>query len=894
MFARLWTLLRRRRLERDLDAELSHHLDALEAEHRARGLSADAARLAARRDFGGVSQTREAYRDQSGLPLLETLGRDLRQSLRSMRRTPIVTCAVLATLAVGIGANTAVFSVVNGVLIRPLPYPDADRLVSISHASPVLRIADLESAFFLYLTERDENRTFEGIGLWRTRAVSVAGRDTPERVMELRLTADVLPLLRVTPLLGRSFTSADDAPGSAPVIMLAYGYWQRRFGADRSVVGQSIRVDGQPHEIVGVLPKGFRFLDERNLDVIAPMPIDRAIVTSGGFGIPSLGRLRPGVTIEQARADVARMIPMAFDAFPLPAGYTKGQVEGARFSPALAPLKQDVVGNAGSTLWVLMGTLGMVLLIACANIANLILVRTEGRQRELAVRAALGASWGRIAVGLLTESVVLGLAGGALGVAAAALAVRALLALGSSSLPRMDEIAIDGSALLFAFGVSFCSALLFGSLPIIRHARPRLSSALRSETRASSGSREHVRARSVLVVVQMALALALLVSAGLMIRTFRELVSVDPGFARADEIQSLRITIPPSLIPDAELTVRREQEILDRLASLPGVDSAAYASDLPMQGGSGSLDLLVVEGKPYGDGELPQQRYFHAVSPGYFAAMGTPLVTGRDLTWTDVYETRAVALISESLARREWGSPGQALGTRVRGGSAQDIWREIVGVVGDVHNSGVSEPAGGIVYLPALVARGLNQPPAAARSVAYVIRSSRAGTPGLLAEAQRAVWAVNPDLPLADVRTMGDYYRHSLGRTSFTLTMLAVAGAMALLLGVIGVYGVVSYAVSQRTLEVGIRMALGAERQQIRGMFVRQGLMLTAFGVLAGFGAAVALARWMSTLLFGISPLDPVAYAAGAAALVGAAALASYLPSRRATQVDPAVALRPE
>jgi predicted permease len=895
MFARLWNLLRYQRLEREVDAEFSHHLESLEAEYRARGLSPDAARLAALRDFGGVTRTLEAHREQRGLPRLETLTRDVRLSLRSMRRTPALTLAVLGTLAIGIGANTAIFSVINGVLIKPLPYPDADRLISISLASPVMRIADLDSAPYVYLTQRDESRTLDGVGLWSLRAVNVTGRAEPERVMALRVTADILPVLRVEPLVGRYFTPMDDEPGRRQTAVLMYGYWQRRFGGASSVVGQTVTVDGAPHDIIGVMPQRFRFLDERDVDLIAPVQLDRAQVFAGGFGWPSLGRLKPGVTIEQAAADAARLLPVAADAFPIMPGFTRAQLDGGKWTPLLLPLKQDVVGNAGNTLWVLMGTLGLVLLVACANVANLILVRTEGRQRELAVRAALGASWNRIARGLLTESVVLGLAGGALGVAVAYVGLRVLLTLGASTLPRMDEIAIDWAVLLFASAASLLSALLFGLLPVLRYARPQLSSALRSDARGSSGSRAHLQARGALVVVQVALALALLVSAGLMIRTFRELVRVDPGFSRPDTIQTMRVTIPPSSQPDPELTVRRQQAILDGITAVPGVASAAYASELPLESGDGWTDLLVMAGgRMAKEGDLPQNRAFHMVSPGLFATMGTPLVVGRDFSWADVYERRAVALISEDLARGEWGSPTEALGKRLRGGSNRNTWREVVGVVGNVHNRGVSEPAGGTVYLPALAVLVADQPAQVARSVSYVVRSDRTGTPGFLTDVQRAVWAVDPALPLADVRTMGDYYGDSLARTSLTLVLLGVAAAMALLLGVVGIYGVVSYAVSERTREVGIRMALGAQRSEIGGMFLRQGLALTLVGVALGLAGAVGLARWMSVLLFGVSPLDPATYVGVSVVLTATAGLATYVPSRRAARLDPNVALRVE
>jgi predicted permease len=702
------------------------------------------------------------------------------------------------------------------------------------------------------------------------------------------VTADLLPLLGIQPRLGRVFSTTDDEPGSPRTAVLMYGYWQRRFGGDSSIVGKSITIDSQPYEIAGVMPQPFRFLDERTLDVILPMQLNRAEVTTGGYGFRSLGRMKLSVTLEQAAADVERLIPIALDSFPVTPGYTRQQMQNARFGPVLVPLKDVVVGDAGSTLWVVMGTLGLVLLIACANVANLILVRTEGRAREIAVQSALGADRVRIARALLTESIVLGLVGGVLGVGAAYLSMRVLLGIGSSGLPRMDQIAIDPVVILFALAISLLAGLLFGLLPVLRYTRPALSETLRGEGRSSTGTVERLRARHVLVIVQVALALVLIVSAGLMIRTFRELNNVDPGFDGPDEIQSVRITIPDATEPDAETAVRQQQTILDGLAALSGVTAVAYTSELPMDFGLGSWDILVPEGRPRTGGDRPALRSFNFVSPGYFAAMGISIRAGRDLTWTEVYDRRPVVLVSETLAREEWGSPAEALGKRLRGGSAQGAWREIVGVVGDVRNRGATQPVGRIVYLPVL----LNQPDMVVRSVAYVIRSERTGTRGFLAEIQRVVWAVNPDLPLANVRSIGEFYGDSLARTSFTLMMLGTAGAMALLLGVIGIYAVMSYIVSQRALEVGIRMALGAQRQQIRSMFMRQGLALTAVGVLMGLGGAVALARWMSTLLFGVSPIDPFTYTAGAAALTAAAALASYLPSRRATRVDPHAMLR--
>jgi predicted permease len=894
VLTRLWNLFRRRRLDRELSAELRYHLESLEAEYRALGLSAESARAAARRDFGGVVRAQEAYRDQRGIPMLEALWRDMRFSLRSMRRTPAVTLAVVATLAIGIGANTAVFSVVNGILIKPLPFPDAGRLVTVAHGAPGLRLSDssdVGSSLFLYFIEREQNRTFEGVGLLGQGTGTVTGRGEPEQVRRLFVTADVLPILGIEPLLGRAFSAQDDAPGSPNTVVLAYGYWQRRFGGDPSVVGQSLTLEGEPWSVIGVMPRRFRFPGEP--DVISPFRFDRAQVTVGGYFRRSIGRLEPGVTLEQASADIARLIPIAIDSFPLGPGTTREQIENTRLTPALRPLKQDVVGNAGSVLWVLMGTIGMVLLVACANVANLMLVRTEGRQQELSIRAALGAGWSRIARELLTESAGLSLAGGILGVGLAYAGLRVLLATAPANLPRVTEIAIDPIVLLFTLGLSIVSGLLFGSMPVIRYARPRLAAALHAGGRTSSGSRERLRARGVLVVVQVALALVLLVGAGLMIRTFQALNDVHPGFSRPDEVQAVQITISQASVPDPELTVRRQQEIADRLAALPGVNAVAYTSAVPMGGGF-TADLLVPEGKTFGEGNPPKARQVRFVSPGLFGTLGIPLVAGRDLTWTDLYEKRAVVLISDNLARQEWGSAREALGKRLRGASTEDQWREIVGVVGDVRDWDLSRPTTEIVYAPVLAERLFNTPAFVWRFVTYAIRSPRAGTPNFLDEIQQAVWTVDANLPLVNARTMGDVLDESLAQTSFTLVMLAVAGAMGLLLGAIGIYGVISYAVSQRRREVGIRIALGAQLGDVRTMFVRQGLALTALGVVVGLAGAAALTRGMSALLFDVSPLDPATYAAVSLVLVVTATLATYVPSRRATRVDPIEALRGE
>jgi predicted permease len=556
------------------------------------------------------------------------------------------------------------------------------------------------------------------------------------------------------------------------------------------------------------------------------------------------------------------------------------------------PLKQDVVGDVGKVLWVLMATVGMVLLIACANVANLLLVRAEGRQQELAIRAALGAGRSRIARELLVESVTLGAAGGALGLGLAWAALRLLAVLAPANLPRLDEIGIDAPVLLFTVGISLVSGVLFGLLPVYKYAGPRLGVVLREGGRASSGGRERHRVRSVLVVAQVALALVLLTGAGLMIRTLEALRHVEPGFTSPEQIQTLRIAIPSAQVPDSGRVARMENDIVERVAAVPGVRAVGASNSITMDGYTDN-DPIFAEDRAYTEGQMPPMRRFKYVSPGFFRAMGNPLLAGRDLTWTDIPEKRPVALVSENLARELWGSPAAALGKRIRE-NPTGRWREIIGVAGNERDDGADQKAPTVVYWPLLLEKFWQFPERVERAPALAIRSRRAGSAGFVKDIERAVWSVNPDLPLADVRTVREIYDKSMARTSFTLVMLSLAAGMALLLGVVGIYGVISYAVSQRTLEIGIRMALGAPQARVLGMFLGHGLVLAGIGVACGLAAAVWLTGLMSSLLFGVSPLDPITYVAVSAVLIGAAALATYLPARRATAVAPVEALRSE
>jgi len=818
----------------------------------------------------------------------------LRQILRRLRRAPLFTTITLLTLAIGIGANTVIFSVVEGVLLKPLPYRHPEQLIGVWHTAPGVGIKDLNMSPSIYFIDREQNTTLQDIGVYDGDSLSVTGVGEPEHVRGLDVTDGTLPILGVRPALGHLFTRQDDSPGTPETVLLSYDYWQQKFGGAASVLGHSITVDGKPREIIGVLPKGFHFLDQQDAALILPFQWDRNKTKLGNFSQRALARLKPGVTLAQAHADMARLLPVVLRSFPAPEGFSASLFEKARIAPNLRPLKNDVVGDVGNVLWVLMGSIALVLLVACANVANLLLVRVEGRRQELAIRSALGAGWGRIAKELLLESLLLGFAGSLIGLVFAYGALRVLVALAPTGLPRLHEIGIDFPVLLFALFLALFTGLLIGSIPVIKYASANLNSALREGGRALSQGRERHRARKVLVVVQVALALVLLICSGLMIRTFKALLHVSPGFDAPDEVQTFRFYIPETQIPDSQVerVVRMQQDIVDKLKAVPGVSSVSFSSAVPMDGYD-SNDVLFAQDHASTEGELPPIRRFISISPGTFATLGTRMVAGRDLTWTDTYGKRPVAIISENFAREYWNDPGNALGKRIRVAST-DEWFEIVGVVQDVHDNGVDQKAPTSVYWPVMPDRFEGGKAKPRRGMAFIVRSSRAGSEAFVKEVQRSVWAINPNVPLADVTTLGELYTKSMARTSFTLVMLCVAGGMALLLGIIGIYGVISYSVSQRTREIGIRMALGAQRKTLTAMFVRQGLWLTGIGVGCGLVVAFIVMRLMSSLLFNVSPIDPLTYATIAACVIAAAYFACYLPSRRAAAVDPAHALRSE
>jgi predicted permease len=893
--------------DRERSEEIESYLRIETDDNVARGLPYDEARAAALRKLGNPTWIREEIYRMNTITFLDSLAGDLRYALRMLARSPMFTTAALLTLAIGIGANAAVFSVLNSVLLRPLRYPNADQLVALHQDAPgaagLANSTDgLNLSASMYFTYAEQNRTFQALGVWTAGTANVTGLAEPEQVRAVFVSDGVLQALGVAPAAGRWLLAADQIPqgpeplsfsGLSSTVMLSYGYWQRHFGGDRSVLGRNLTVDSRPRQIVGVMPRNFRII-KTEPDLILPLALDRGRAILAGFAYLGIGRLKPGVTLAQANADLARLLPVWMDTWSNGPNTNGRWYENWKIRPTLRPLKQQAIGSVGDVLWVVMGTIALVLLIACANVTNLLLVRAESRQHELALRAALGAGVIRIARSLLVESILLGLMGGVLGVILAYAGLRLLVAIGPADLPRLNEVSMDARTFGFTLALSVLSGLCLGMVPAFKYAGGRISAALQSAGRTASVSRERHRARNLLVVAQVALALVLLVSAGLMIRSAQALRNVEPGFTGAEHLQTVRIAIPSSLIPDPELVTRTQNDLADQLSAIPGVTSVGFSIEAPMETYSPNWDNVFAEGKEYPGGIAPLRR-FENISPGFFHTTGARLVAGREFTWTDIYGLRPMVMISENLAREFWGTPSAAVGKRLRQFPGMP-WHEVIGVVQDVRQNGIQEKAPEIVYWPTLVRNYFapNGDLMAMRGVTFVIRSGRASTDSFLVQVRQAVWSVDPSLPLASVRTVRDIYEESLATTSFTLVMLGIAGAMALALGLIGVYGVISYAVSQRTREIGIRVALGAQPGALSRLFVRHGVALAGAGTVIGLAAAAGLTRLMKSVLFGISPVDPLTYAVVPVVLVAATVLASYLPARRAAAVDPVRTLRAE
>jgi putative ABC transport system permease protein len=797
------------------------------------------------------------------------LWNDIRYAVRALVKRPGFTSVAVATLALGIGANTAVFTVVNAVLLRPLPYDQADRLVRLRGGSRITRrLGNLSPMDFLDLHERA--RRFDGIAAYNNYAgATLTGAGEPERVAGTRVTAAFFSVLHVVPALGRGFREEDDVPGAAAVVLLTHGFWQRRFAGDPAIVGRTIHLNSIPTAVIGVLPASFRHPfpdDAKQPDGFVPFRLDRKENNRGGHYLQAIGRLRAGASVADGEADLVTIAADLERAYP---DSNTGQ------SVTLEPFLDSMVGSARPALLVLAGTVAFVLLIACANLANLLMARSTSRQKEIAVRQALGASRGQLVRQLLAESAVLGVAGGALGLVLASWLTRTLLALGAERIPRGDGIGVDLRVLLFTAALSLITALLFGVGPALYATRSHAGGALKEGGRTRDG-RMHGRAQHWLIVSEIALTLMLLVSAGLLAKSFWRLESTDPGF-RTDHVLTLQTSLPISRYPEGD-EIPFYERLVERLAPLPGVAKVGAANILPLSGNY-SCDSFEIEGRlsPLGQTPCAEDR---SVTPDYFAAMGIPLVRGRTFTRQDTEQSPAVVIIDEKMAATYW--PGRdPIGTRI---SHQRVPRVIVGVVGGVRHFGLDRGVTPEMYTP-----HAQQP--SYHTMNLVIRASTDPL-ALVPMIRRELSALDHDVPMSAVQTMDDVVAVSTTEPRFRTLLVGAFAVLAMLLAVVGVAGVIAYAVGRRTQEIGLRVALGASRRQVLSLVIGQGMRPAAIGVGLGLLGALALTRLLAGLLFGVSTVDVPVFAAAAVTLTLAALAATYLPARRATGIDPMVALR--
>ncbi|MEE8522460.1 MAG: ABC transporter permease [Thermoanaerobaculia bacterium] len=818
---------------------------------------------------------------------MESLARQLRAVFRKLSRSPLFTLVSLFTLAVGIGANAAIFSVVNAVLLRPLPYPDSQRLVGVWHTAPGLGLPEFEQSDATYLLYRGHSRVLDDLTIYQETTVNVLHGEAPERLTSAAASASLFSVLGVPPALGRGFMEAEERPGAEPVVVLSHQLWKQSFGADGGILGQTLRVDGVARNIVGVMPAGFHF-PSTETQLWLPLTIDPTATQVGNFNYTAVGRLLPDLGPADAVSDLDGLIRRLPELYP-DENITAGMIEKAGLATIVRPLREDVVGDVGQVLWILLGSVGFILLIACANVANLFLVRAEGRQQELAVRNALGATRFDVARSFLAESTVLSLAGGVLGLGLAAAGVRGLVAL-APDLPRLEEITVDGSVLLSTLAISLFAGLLFGAMPALRQ-MPDPGAALKEGGRSAMVGHGRLRARNALVVAQIALALILLVGSGLMVRSFAALRRVDPGFDAAG-VLTLRVALPDAEYATAEERAAFFETALERIRALPGVQSAAAVSRLPLTPG-GSNSAQSFEDFPLEPDEVPPILAIRWASTDYFETLGIPVVSGRAFERDDHKRLRRHVVVSAALAERFW--PGQsALGKRLRWGLSNADWSSIVGVVGDVRDDGLEEEPLATVYYPILTPpRDDTDETSAPHSVSFAIRTSTA--PKALADGvRRTIWDLDAHLPVANVRTLAAIIADARARTTFTMLLLSIAAGVALLLGAVGLYGVISYLVSQRTRELGVRMALGADRWTVSRMILRHGLGLAGVGIGIGLAGAVAAMPLLKASLYGVSPSDPTTLAAVSTLLLVIALVASLLPARRAAAVDPLEALRYE
>jgi predicted permease len=811
------------------------------------------------------------------------LGDDLAHAARRLRRCPGFAVATVVTLALGIGASTAIFSLVYGVVLNPLSYPDADRLVAIQHSAEGAGLPQLGVSLGTYVHYREYNEAFEEITVFTPTYLAVLGDGGAQRVPGAMVSQGFFEIfLDGPPALGRVISEADQVPGAPRVAMIGEELWRTRYGADPGIIGRSISVEGAPVEVIGVLPATFD-VPSSATQVWVAQQIDPEQVILGGFGRYGVGRLKPGVTGEQAWAELQRLIPTMAERFN-PVAFDL-LVTGGGLAAIVTPLKETVVGDVEQMLWILLGTVLFVLGVVCANVANLFLVRAESQRREIAVRAALGAGRAQIVRHHLAESLLLGAVGGTAGVLLALLGLRWVAAWGSSTIPRLHEVGIHLPVLAFAAAISLGASLTFGLIPTVRHRGAALAGTMSDGGRGATLGRKRHRARNALVVAQISLAVVLLVGAGLMVRTFRHLRGVEPGFDAGSSLV-FRVGLPEALYPGRVEAMQFQQRVLERVSQLPGVSAVGATRCLPLDGCDNRTPVYA-EGIPFEPGETPPSVDVRGATSGFFRAMGIPLIEGRAFEPADPGRRPAAAVVSVNVAERLW--PGEsAVGKRIYPDVPEEDPYTVVGVVGNVISYGLAEPPPEILWVSFLGPYGYVAPP---HAMTFVVRTEV--PPLSLAPALRAaLQELDANVPLSDLRTMREVVEQASAPTEFAMLLLVAAGGVALALGAVGVYGVLSYVVSQRTGEIGVRIALGAVAGDVSRMILRQGAAVAAVGVILGLAGALALTQLMEAVLFGVSPVDPLTYAAVALGLVLIALLASYLPARRAASVDPVDALR--
>ena len=876
----------RKKREAELAEEMRSHLEMAAKERMERGEDRREAEQAARREFGNMELVKEVTRDVWGWASLERLAQDLRFGLRTLAKSPGFAAIAILTLALGIGANTALFSVVNGVLLNPLPYPEPEQLVSLAESKPNFDSGSI--SFPNFRDWRKDNRTFSMMGVSRSYSFSLTGRGEAEQVKTEFVSSDYLSLLGVKPVTGRLFAEGEDEIGASPIALISEGFWNRKFGGAPDVVGKGLTLDGRSFTIVGVVPASFKLQvwSFRASDVYAPVgQWTNPLLPSraAGLGFHGVGRLKPGVTIQQARADIKRVTSDLTAAYP---------DADTGIGATLMPLKEQIVGDVRPLLLVLLAAVGFVLLIACVNVANLLMARSTGRTREFAVRSALGAGRGRIVRQLLTESMLLALAGGGLGLLLAAWGTKVALQHLPEGLPRASEIGLDFRVLLFTMGIVLLCGILFGLAPALRISKPNLQDTLKEGGRGSGGGKH--RAQGVFVVVEMAMALVLLIAAGLMIRSLSVLWGVNPGFD-AHNVLSFGVALAPSSRDTSPDAVRAQlRELQSKLESAPGVKAASLSwGALPLSGDDEDLFYLEGQPKPASENEM-NWAISYVVQEDYLKVMGIPLQRGRFLTAQDNERSAHVIVIDDFLARKFFGDQ-DPVGKRVILNSKGGV--EIVGVVGHVKQWGLDsddkQSLRAQLYFPFMQLPDEAMKPSSWSGTGVVVRFE-GDAQGVALAIRSALKRMNSDQVMYEVQTMEEIIADSLANRRVSMMVLGTFAALALALASIGIYGVISYLVGQRTHEIGIRMALGAEQSDVLGMVLREGMKMIVVGVAIGLLAAVGLTRLMASLLFGVSATDPLTFAGVAMILILVALAACYVPARRAVKVDPLIALRYE